>query len=46
MAGPGFYQKAPKDIAQVKAKAEGIKEKLLKAYERWEYLEGIKKSAS
>ncbi len=44
MADPGFYQKAPKEISRVKEKSEGIKEKLLKTYERWEYLEETRKN--
>lgn len=46
MADPAFYQKKPDAIAQVKAKSESIKEKLLKSYERWEYLEGVQKGKS
>jgi ABC transport system ATP-binding/permease protein len=43
MAESGFYQKASKEIAEVKAKSEAVVEKLSKLYSRWEQLEGTKK---
>ncbi len=42
MADPAFFKKAPLEISQAKAKLEDVEEELLKAFERWEYLEGSK----
>lgn len=35
-----FYEKDPKEIAQTKARLETVEDELLRALERWEYLEG------
>ena len=37
-----FYQKDAKEIAQTKARLESLEDELLRAYERWEYLEESK----
>ncbi len=37
-----FYQKDPKEIAQIKIRLESLEDELLKAFERWEYLEDLK----
>ena len=39
LANPAFYQKDPQNIVQTKARLEVIEDELLRAYERWEYLE-------
>jgi ATP-binding cassette subfamily F protein uup len=44
MAEPGFYQKDPKEISQVKLQAEALSAGLAQMYDRWEYLERLKKS--
>ncbi|MFA6280914.1 MAG: ATP-binding cassette domain-containing protein [Candidatus Omnitrophota bacterium] len=36
-----FYQKNPAQIAKTKARSEFLSNELKKAYERWEYLEGL-----
>ncbi len=43
LADLGFYQKDPKEVAKAQARVETIGEELLRAYERWEYLESCKK---
>ncbi len=40
MSEPEFFKKDPKEIAQVKIQLESTEDELLKAYQRWEYLEG------
>ncbi len=35
-----FYQRDPKEVSQTQARADEVADQLLKAYERWEYLEG------
>ncbi len=42
MSSPGFFKKDSQEIAQTKAKLELVEDELLKAYERWEYLEDLK----
>ncbi len=44
MAEPGFYQKDPKEISQVKLQAEALSAGLAQMYDRWEHLEQLKKS--
>ena len=39
LADISFYQKAPAEIARVNARSEALAEELLKAYQRWEYLD-------
>ena len=43
LADISFYQKDPKEVAKAQARVEAIGEELLRAYERWEYLESCKK---
>jgi len=42
MAKPGFIQKDPKEIKQVKQGLEMIEDELLQVFERWEELEDLK----
>jgi ATP-binding cassette subfamily F protein uup len=42
IADPAFYQKPAHEIAQTKSKLESLEDELLTAFERWEYLEGMK----
>lgn len=42
IADPAFYQKPAHEIAQMKTKLESLEDELLAAFERWEYLEGLK----
>ena len=44
MAAPGFYQGDPKEISRVKLQAEAYSAELAQMYDRWEYLEKLKKS--
>jgi ABC transport system ATP-binding/permease protein len=37
-----FYERDPKEIARTKARLETLEDELLRALERWEYLEGSK----
>ncbi|MDE2028252.1 MAG: ATP-binding cassette domain-containing protein, partial [Candidatus Omnitrophica bacterium] len=39
-----FYQKDPKEVERVRAKAEQLGEELLRAYARWEYLEELQET--
>jgi ATP-binding cassette subfamily F protein uup len=41
LADPGFYRKAPEEIARTKARAEELKIGILVAYDRWQYLENL-----
>jgi len=43
LADVSFYQRKEEEIEQTKARAEALAEELLRAYERWEYLEVVKK---
>lgn len=43
LADVSFYQKDPKEIARVNTRSEALAEELLKAYERWEYLDASQK---
>jgi ATP-binding cassette subfamily F protein uup len=43
LADINFYQKDPKEISRVNARAEAIADELLKTYQRWEYLEASQK---
>ena len=45
MAEAGFYQKDPKEMVETKSQSEAIAENLLKMYQRWEFLEGVKKGS-
>lgn len=40
MADISFFQREPKEMAQMQARAEEVSEELLRAYDRWEYLDG------
>lgn len=42
MSEASFFKKSPQEISQAKAKLEQIEEDLLKAYQRWEYLENLR----
>ncbi len=42
LADVAFYQKDPKEVAKTQSRAEEVSNQLLKAYERWEYLEASK----
>jgi len=42
LADISFYQQDPKEIERVSARSEALVDELLKAYERWEYLEESK----
>ena len=44
MEDPLFYQKDPKEIAQIKLQLAEAAENLSKSYQRWEYLEGLKQA--
>ncbi len=44
MADPAFFKKTPLEISQAKVKLEAVEEELLKAFERWEYLEESKEN--
>lgn len=44
LADANFYQKDPKEIIRIKTRLESLEDELLKAFERWEYLEDLKKS--
>lgn len=41
LADIAFYQRAPEEIAKVKARSEFLSEEIEKAYERWDYLEEL-----
>ena len=41
MADVAFYQKDPKEIAEVQNRAEAVVDKLLELYQRWELLESV-----
>ncbi|MBF0570714.1 MAG: ATP-binding cassette domain-containing protein [Candidatus Omnitrophica bacterium] len=43
LADINFYQRAPEEIQRVNSRLEALAEELLKAYQRWEYLEASKK---
>ena len=45
VSDPAFIKKAPQEIGQIKAKLEAIEDELLQVYERWEFLEDLKKGA-
>ena len=45
LAEISFYQKDPKEVAQTQARSEALDAELLRAYERWEYLEASQKEA-
>jgi ATP-binding cassette subfamily F protein uup len=42
LADISFYQRDPKEVAQTKGRADAVDEELLRAYQRWEYLESSK----
>ncbi|MFH0985556.1 MAG: ATP-binding cassette domain-containing protein [Candidatus Omnitrophota bacterium] len=42
-ADSDFYKRPPNEIADAKARSEAIKGELMKAYDRWEYLEALRK---
>jgi ATP-binding cassette subfamily F protein uup len=42
IADPAFYQKTTQEITQINSNLEALEEELLSAFERWEYLEGLK----
>ncbi|MCK5581402.1 MAG: ATP-binding cassette domain-containing protein [Candidatus Omnitrophica bacterium] len=41
MSEPEFFRKDRKEVEQVKAQLESVEDELLKAYQRWEYLENL-----
>jgi ATP-binding cassette subfamily F protein uup len=43
MAELGFYQKDPKEISRIKLQGEAHAAELAQMYDRWEYLEKMKK---
>jgi ABC transport system ATP-binding/permease protein len=43
LADINFYQRSPQEIDRVNARSEALAEELLKAYQRWEYLEASHK---
>lgn len=46
LADVTFYQKGAKEIAKTKARLESLEDELLRAFERWEYLEASKESTA
>jgi len=46
MAESGFFQKDPQEITRIKVKLQTLEDELLQAYQRWEYLEDLKKQTS
>ncbi len=42
LADGNFYQKDPREIVRIKTRLESLEDELLKAFERWEYLEDLK----
>jgi ABC transport system ATP-binding/permease protein len=43
LSDPETYRKSPEKIAEAKARSEELKEEIISAYSRWEYLESFRK---
>jgi ATP-binding cassette subfamily F protein uup len=46
LADVNFYQRDAKEIAQAKARLEAVEDELLRAFQRWAYLDGAKEKDS